>query len=157
MRHHSNRLLITSVAISALAVVVALFITCSVAGADFGPLPGHAAVTPLNSDGTVDTQAGSHPFSFNVHFEMKTEEDGQPEGGGLRDVKVDLPAGFFGNPHTTPSCSQSEFAGNVPRCPGSTQLGVLHAVIPGTGSIEGPVYNVSPPPGIAFEIGTLTS
>ena len=127
---------------------------CGRARADFGPFPVRPSVTPLNSDGTVDTQAGSHPFSFNVHFEMKTEEGGQSEGGGLRDVKVDLPAGLLRQPAARHRAApKANSTGNVPRCPGSTQLGVLRAVLPGVGEIEGPVYNLSPPPGVAFELG----
>jgi hypothetical protein len=141
-----------SVVATVLAAILVLTV-CGAARADFGPAPSQATVTALNSDGTIDTQAGSHPFSFSVHFALKTDESGTSEGGSLRDIKVELPPGLFGNPHTMPTCSPQEFDGDNPICSGSTQLGRLHAVLPGVGEVEGPVYNLSPPPGVAFEMG----
>ncbi len=150
---HIRSLLPYPVLILGMLTAVVAFALCARAQADFGPAPGQVSTTPLNSDGTLDTQAGSHPFSFNVHFALKTDESGESEGGSLRDVKVDLPPGFFGNPHTIPTCSPQEFDGGNPVCSGSTQLGVLRAVLPGIGEVYGPVYSLVPPPGVAFELG----
>ena len=132
---------------------IAALVVASEAQADFGPVPGSTTVTALNSDGTVDTQAGSHPFAFAVHFELKAEENGDTEGGELHDVVADLAPGFFGDPQTLPQCSQQEFEGAVPRCSGASQVGVLRADIVGVGEINGPIYNIAPPPGIAGEFG----
>ncbi len=123
------------------------------AQADFGLVPGNTTVTALNRDGTIDTQAGSHPYAFTVHFDLKTGEDGKTEGGEMRDVFVKLPPGFFGNPRAIPTCSAQSFEGSVPQCPASTQVGVLHATIPGFGQIVGPLYNIAPAPGVAAEFG----
>jgi hypothetical protein len=122
------------------------------AQADFGLIPGKTAITPLNKDGTIDTQAGSHPYSFTVHFELNRGEDGTTEGGEARDVFVKLPPGFFGNPQAIPTCSHQEFEGGEPHCPPSTQVGVLHAGTP-FGESTGPIYNLTPPPGTVTEIG----
>jgi len=130
-----------------------LLVVCSVARADFGPVPGQATVTFLNGDGTIDTLAGSHPFSFAVDFELKTEEDGDTEGGELHDVVADLPPGFFGDPQALPQCSQQEFEGGVPRCSGSSQIGELVAEVVKIGEVHGPIYNLAPPPGYAAEFG----
>jgi hypothetical protein len=155
MSYRPARLLLSypAVVVSLLAATLLMLTLCGRAQADFGPIPGQASATFFNRDGTVDTQAGSHPFSFKVHFELKTDESGGSEGGSLRDVKVNLPPGFFGNPQTVPRCSPQEFDGGNPTCSGSTQLGVLHALLAEIGEVVGPIYNLAPPPGVAFELG----
>ncbi len=128
-----------------------------VAHADFGVAPGSLKVSAFNADGTLDSQAGSHPFAYTVHFDVNTDQKGNSEGGEIRDVLVDLPAGFVGNTRTPPACTQEQFEGNTPGCPVNTQVGVLRAIVPGAGEILGPLYNVTPPPGIAAWIGLSTS
>jgi hypothetical protein len=123
------------------------------AQADFGLVPGSTTVTALNKDGTVDTLAGSHPYSFTVHFDLNVGEDGKPEGGDMRDALVNLPPGFIGNPQAMPRCPRQKFEGTSPQCAASTQVGVLRAVIPSIGQISGPVYNLIPPPGVAAQLG----
>jgi hypothetical protein len=137
----------------ALAVVVFSLAAPAIAQADFGLVPGSTKVTALNADGTVDTQASSHPYSFAVHFELNLGEDGLSEGGEMRDTIVNLPPGFIGNPNAVPRCSRQNFEGGNPRCPVSTQVGVLQATIVGVGQIIGPVYNITPPPGVATQLG----
>jgi hypothetical protein len=135
------------------AVALALLALPSAAQADFGLVPGKTTVTALNKDGTIDTRAGSHPYSFTVHFDFKADEDGHSEGGEPRDVFVKLPPGFFGNPQAIPTCSIQSFEGSVPACPASTQVGVLHATVATIGQITGPIYNLTAPPGMVTEIG----
>lgn len=138
---------------TALVVFIGALLAAPAAQADFGPIPGTTSVTALNSNGTIDTQAGSHPYAYAVHFELKTQENGETEGGELRDVVADLPPGFFGNLKALPQCSQQEFEGAVPQCSGATQVGVLRTDVVETGEIYGPIYNLAPPPGVAAEIG----
>ncbi len=123
------------------------------ARADFGFVPGHSSATALERDGTVDTQAGSHPYSYTVHFELRTDAEGSPEGGEMRSARVELPPGFFGNPLAVPRCPRQEFEGGIPGCLVSTQVGVLRANLPGLTETSGPIYNVVPPRGIAAELG----
>jgi hypothetical protein len=137
----------------ALAALLAALALPTAVRADFGVAPGSLAVTALNRDGTIATQASSHPYTFTVHFDLKTGEDGHSEGGEMRDVLVELPPGFIGNPRAIPPCAQLSFEGGVPNCPLSTQVGVLHAIVPGYGETTGPLFNVSPPPGRATELG----
>ncbi|HUC07939.1 MAG TPA: hypothetical protein VMR96_07590, partial [Solirubrobacterales bacterium] len=125
----------------------------SAAQADFGLIPGKTTVIAQNRDGTIVTQAGTHPYSYTVHFELKTDGSGQSEGGEMRDVLSDLPPGLFGNPNAVPSCSRQSFEGGLPNCDPSTQVGVLHAILPGTGEAFGPVYNLTPQPGSAALLG----
>lgn len=124
-----------------------------VAQADFGLVPGSLTVSAVNSDGTIDTQAGSHPYAFKVHFNLKTNENGSSEGGELRDVLVDVPPGLIGNPQAIPACPQESFEGGVPACSSSTQIGQLQAVVPGIGETLGPLFNVVPQPGVAARFG----
>jgi hypothetical protein len=146
----------SSILLGGVLVVVCSFVAAllvvPVAQADFGIAPGSTTVTALNRDGTIDTQAGSHPYSFTVHFNLNTEGL-ISEGGEMRDVIVDLPQGLIGNPQAVPRCPQQLFEGGEPHCPASTQVGVLSARLPATGDTLGPVYNLTPPPGVAARIG----
>jgi len=135
-----------------LAFVAALIVPAT-AQADFGLIPGSLSTTALNRDGTIDTQAGSHPYAYRVGFALKTLASGQSEGGQMRDVIGELPPGLFGNPQTVPQCSRREFEGGEPNCPPATQVGQLKAILPSVGETTGPVYNLQPPPGVAALLG----
>lgn len=136
-----------------LAVIAAALALPGLARADFGFVPGSVYTKALNSDGTVDTRAGGHPYSYILHFELLTDEAGQTEGGELRDARVQLPPGLFGNPASMPRCPQQDFEGGSRACPLESQVGTLKAILPGIGLIEGAIYNVVPPPGVAAEFG----
>jgi hypothetical protein len=142
-----------SCVIGALSVCACSLLTVAGAQADFGLQPGSVRFEALNSDGTQDTLAGSHPYSFTVRFKLKTLANGLPEGGEARDAKVDLPPGLIGNPSTVPECPQQQFEGQTPTCAPGTQIGILQADVVGLGEIIGPVYNLVPPPGVAARFG----
>ena len=152
----SARLKMGQWAVSVLAVAGLLWMPAA-AQADFGFIPGSTAVSAKNADGTIDTRAGAHPYSFTVHFALKTIAGGYTEGGEMRDVLVDLPPGLFGNPRALPSCPQQSFEGGNPACPAETQVGVLRANLPGIGEAFGPLYNLTPPPGVAARFGFSTA
>jgi hypothetical protein len=115
------------------------------------------AVTATNRDGTIDTQAGSHPYEYTVDFELNQDSEGVPEGT-LRDFFLDLPAGLVGNPRALPRCGRADFDFNLtPACPGDTQIGFADIAI-SNGGLEDlifrtGVYNVTPTPGSAATIG----
>ncbi|HEX7244499.1 MAG TPA: hypothetical protein VF245_02910, partial [Solirubrobacterales bacterium] len=125
----------------------------ALAKADFGFVPGSVEARALKRDGTTETRAGSHPYSFSVHFELKTDEKGEPEGGEVRNILVDLPPGFFGNPQAVPSCPQRLFGSSKPKCSPGTQVGFVRAVVPGIGEASGALYNLTPPPGSPAMLG----
>ncbi len=130
-----------------------------------------------NADGTLDTQAGSHPYEATFDLEINTgkgnnesEESGQPlnpgygdnpAGGELRDVTVDLPPGFVGNPTAVPQCPREKFddedkSGNDSTgCPSSTIIGNVSSIIAAEGVEVQPIYNLVPPPGVAAEFGFI--
>ncbi len=76
-------------------------------------------VSFLNEDGTPDTQAGSHPYQFVSEFTLNTEFKRSVADADspyirlpvapLRDLKVDLPPGFVGDPNASPKkCTGAE-------------------------------------------------
>ena len=137
------------------AAVTLVGVTClpAVAQADFGLLPGSVSAVASNKDGTITSQASSHPYSYTVGFQLKTEANGHTEGGDLRDVIVDLPPGFVGNPLAVPRCPRALFEGTTPKCPPNTQVGILRVVAFGLGEAVGPVYNMVAPPGVGGQLG----
>lgn len=139
-------------AIAALTAIGLLGLPAA-ARADFGFAPGSVGVVAENQNGTIDTQAGSHPYAFTVRMAFNRNEAGEVEGGHPRDLIVDLPPGVVGNPQAVPRCPRSAFEGGQPNCPSDTQIGVLHVLVGGVGEAVGPVYNMVPPPGVAAQIG----
>ncbi|MGA9286654.1 MAG: hypothetical protein WBV85_14555 [Solirubrobacteraceae bacterium] len=121
-------------------------ITVSSTPAPFG-LTGYDAWFS-NADGTVDTQAGSHPYAMTVSFDVATP------GEQIRDIAVNLPPGLVGDPHAVPQCANRQMIEEA--CPPSTQIGMdvatLQAAVPGDATdvmfvLHFPVYNMVPPPG----------
>jgi hypothetical protein len=126
----------------------------------------------INADGSVDTQAGSHPYEFTDVLKLNTTLNSHGSvlaaGGLVKDVSVDVPAGLLGNPTVVPQCSPKDFHdvasiyGNI--CPPDTQVGVFRVV--GTqgyepsGAVPTAIYNLVPPPGspasFGFVIGSVT-
>lgn len=98
-------------------------------------------------DGLTDAQAGDHPFETTVSFALNTADTPVPPpaaidgsapwvvaaaggvAGSLKDVVVDLPPGFVGNPQAVPKCPEYLVAlpghgSGVIGCPPSTQIGL---------------------------------
>jgi hypothetical protein len=109
--------------------------------------------TASNEDGSIDLQAGSHPYEYTVSFEMNQDAEGEVEGT-LRSLVVDLPPGLTGDPLATPRCRGVDFEGAIPFCPGNTQIGVAHFRPAGTDIVaESPVYNLVPNLGTPLTVG----
>jgi hypothetical protein len=108
-----------------------------------------------NSDGTIDTQAGSHPYETTFVVGYNELADAQTAGGELRSIEAGLPPGFFGEPNTTPYCRRAQF--DAQECPADTQIG--YDLAPETEDTRGgpigwfslPVYNMVPPRGVTDE------
>ncbi|MBS1882066.1 MAG: hypothetical protein JSS97_03825 [Actinobacteria bacterium] len=124
------------------------------ARADFGIKPGSFKTTFEVSEGVVALpQASSHPYAYNLSFELNTDSQGITEGGELRDILINLPPGMIGNPAALQKCTRQEFEGFLPACTPNSQIGIIHANIPGIGLVQGPMYNMVPPPGVAAQLG----
>ncbi len=121
-------------------------------------------------DGHASTQAGGHPDSVTTYLDFNTHTDPNPLRGNFspveatRDVLVDTPAGFIGNPNVADRCSLADLSHGVlievaPLCPPGSQVGtaVIHFNDPsnGFGVAYGPVsvFNMEPPPGAAARFG----
>jgi hypothetical protein len=108
--------------------------------------------------GFPDVQAGSHPdltTSFVLSPEVPVAE------GSLKDVRVELPPGFVGNPEATPRCTYYEFVHGEKAhpCPDDTAVGVENGYVVAGASeehvltVSASVYNIESSPGVAAELG----
>jgi len=122
------------------------------AGFGFGGVEAWAT----NADGTLDTQAGSHPYETTIAFDLNTvglesgEEDELPAGSELQDLTVGLPPGVIGDPQAVPRCPRYLF--DKEACPTDTQVGVDEASLK-AGGLSFPVYSLVPPPGEPAQLG----
>ena len=123
------------------------------ARADFGIVPGSVTVATEAEGGALDLRASGHPFAFTIHFDLNTDEAGQTDGGQMRDVLIEAPAGLIGNPEAVPACPRWVFEGGRIGCSPATQIGVLRARVFEVGDIIAPIYNLVPPPGVAAQFG----
>ena len=112
-----------------------------------------------NTDGSVSTQAGAHPFSFTTKFSVSGSVS--PDGDMVpdenpRDVQVQLPAGLVGNPTAMPQCTVAQLADTllIPpfnRCPVESQVGIAEVDFtlggPEPMPVKLPVYNMVAPLG----------
>jgi hypothetical protein len=131
-------------------------------------------MTPLNADGSFDTQAGSHPFQLTTTVALNqilNRETGGPEQAALiKDQTFNLPPGLIGNPESVPQCPLNEFQGGrngqINRCPADTQVGVsavmlsfqgtnLRGEFPQPSALVSPVSNLVPSPGEPARFGFL--
>jgi hypothetical protein len=137
-----------------------------------GPLPSGAesvSFDPVGQDGLFDGQAGDHPYEFTSTIYLNTH---QTDEFGVsyavptedpKDIVVDLPPGFVGNPQVVEKCSQV-LAAEPPepgrsQCPASSQIGVArldlftltHEPLGSESEDLVPIYNVVPDKGVAAQ------
>jgi len=121
----------------------------------FGPVSEHEWAT--NVDGSPDTQAGSHPYELTTSMMFPINAAGEPIGE-FKDVHVDLPAGFVGNPNATPRCRRVEFDRRLNGslnavCPADSQVGTILAYIEPNQFVTLAIYNLVPPAGVPAQLG----
>ncbi|HZL49048.1 MAG TPA: hypothetical protein VFC30_08540, partial [Solirubrobacteraceae bacterium] len=136
-------------------------------------------LTPENEDGSLATQAGSHPFQLTTTIALnrgpETIKDGffdtgrlGPSGPGLtKDLHFNLPPGLIGNPTPFPQCTDRGFGEisdrNLERspetgCPLDTVVGVAHVTVfeprsVGFLSQSVPLFNLTPNVGEPAKFG----
>jgi hypothetical protein len=107
-----------------------------------------------NADGTLDTQAGSHPYEATFSFDLATALDSHKESylpdGEPRDIEVQLPPGLIGNPLAVAQCTRAQLHENA--CPQASQVGIVEVNSTAV-DIGIRVYNLVPPPGVPAEFG----
>lgn len=133
----------------ALAVLAAA-VLATPAHADFG-ISQFSAGFEHDPAGTPASQAGSHSDMV-VNFSLNQTTDpatNQPiPDGQLRDLQVDLPAGFYGNPQAVPTCSEVALQVGQGFCNPDSQVGYIDVrdgpdpANPFFGTFRGPVYNL---------------
>jgi hypothetical protein len=107
-----------------------------------------------NANGTLDTQAGSHPYAVTFSFDLNTvlgivnHNYITPEGN-VRNLEVQLPPGFVGNPTAVPQCTRQEL--DETACPSSTMVGFDESFVFGESHNFFRLYNMVPPAGVAAE------
>jgi hypothetical protein len=119
-----------------------------------------------NEDGSVATQAGSHPFAMTTGFELsvKTLNGEELPDEDIKDLIVEFSPGFTGSPLAVPTCSTADFltftdGAGRPNCANSAAVGASRARIftpspPGLASV---VYNLPPPPGAVAKLGFVVA
>ncbi len=148
-----------AVAVASLALVG---IVPATASAEFGVTPGTFTAGVFESDGATDyTQAGGHPVSGTTHFELNHTispggffGDVYAPDADVKNIVVDLPAGFTGDPTAAPKCdSNAKIITSAQQptqlCPLAAQVGQAKARFPGlfgggTNEFWEPIYNVAP-------------
>jgi uncharacterized repeat protein (TIGR01451 family) len=121
-----------------------------------------------NDLGASDTQAGDHPYSFTTTLHTNTEI---PNGGelarpvaDLKDVVIDLPLGFVGDPFAAQRCTEAQLlVGGGTGCPLASRVGTVlyydgsgvHATVSGTPAFHevSALYNMVPEPGYPAQFG----
>lgn len=151
-------------AVAALVAAVAitlLLVWSGAARADFG-IQSAVGLVASDASGTPETQAGAHPYeiSTTIKLNTKTATGGLPlelPDGQVKNIVVDLPAGFSGNPTAAPTCSDADFEEGLfaGACPDDTQVG--YAEVYRGGLIQQTlyvrIYNLTPPVGSPARFG----
>ncbi len=150
--------------LKALLVVVSVsLVVVAPAQADFGFKA--LDVSFAEADGSMADQAGRHPFAMTTVITLNHHidpEDGEVPDGELKDLEVELPVGFAGDPKATPRCSNAQFleflSGSEAYCPNSTVVGFATYSIFAPGNAETvPVYNLVPAHGAAAKLGFVAA
>ena len=125
---------------------------------------GFEAVGP---DGLSDTQAGDRPYGVTTTIDVNTVPDRGLSAGRepfepvqeIKDVVVELPLGFVGDPLATERCPEVDltfvFGGDkFTACPRGSIVGQIEVAREGTVRSSGvAVYNVTPERGYPAELG----
>jgi hypothetical protein len=123
-----------------------------------------------NEDGTAATQAGAHPFAVTTSFEVNNTETGFFDwklSGATRDAILEQVPGFIGNATAMPRCADLDFLElssdglfglNSTECPNETIVGINAVGVLGPIAwFTVPIYNLTPPPGVAARLGFAVS
>jgi hypothetical protein len=116
-----------------------------------------------NIDGSSAIQAGAHPYEnvTSLIFSTGLGGSGSPTfSGDVRNIRLELPAGFVGNPRAVPKCPRPEFDTRLnsvtpalPDCPPDTQIGTALVYLEPNNIIALAIYNLTPPSGVPAQFG----
>jgi hypothetical protein len=134
------------------SLLLALAVAATPAMAGFGLQ--RFALSARNQDGTPDVQAGSHPYSLTNTFVVNLPTI----GSYLKDLRLELPPGFVGDPNAVPHCPYQSFIKQ--QCPNETAIGIATTYLSVNGHLvrlSDAVYNLVPPTGVAAEFAFLVA
>jgi hypothetical protein len=137
-------------------MAIALGVQAAPAEASFGLQVFKGQV--VDASGAPFTQAAAHPFAASATIEFNTATDrfgGQSADGEFKDVIVELPPGFVGDPTAVPRCPDELLLdvsfqnGNFSNCPANTQIGTVELLVNSTGDSDPdrkivPLFNLEP-------------
>jgi hypothetical protein len=107
-----------------------------------------------NADGTVDRQAGSHPYTATFVFGLATAVNARHEPyfprGEVRNLETTVPPGLIGDLHSTAQCTRAQLFSQS--CPPASMIGRLTIQLLEAVAVE-QVYNMVPSPGVPAELG----
>ena len=115
-----------------------------------------------NAEGTLATQAGSHPYVLTTaivfnHVVTAMEEPPRVRTyGDPKDIEVNLPAGMIIDSRATEArCTEAELESpeGPASCPNAAAVGVFSIYFDGIEVLGEPVYNMAPPAGVPAELG----
>jgi hypothetical protein len=125
-------------------------------------------LAPEEADGTLATQAGSHPFQLTTRIELNEAPTEIKSGtysaspvGLAKDIHFHWPPGLIGNPVPIPRCSLALFltaSDTANDCPAKTAVGVAMVAIDepevlGFATLTVPIFNLEPAVGQPARFG----
>lgn len=129
-------------------------------------------LTPEEEGGSLDTQAGSHPFQLTSTMNFNQDESATPVALG-KDLHFKLPPGLIGNPTPFAQCTLGQFLTIVPsgqgnsdpnnRCSAKTAVGVAMIEINEPAASKPittysvPVFNLEPSVGEPARFGFMVN
>jgi hypothetical protein len=141
-----------------------------------GPPPAFGindlSMTAAAVDGTVDTQAGDHPYAFTTSFNLNNVPHYAAAKNkythravqDMREIVVDLPPGFVGDPQAAAQCPLSALSieTGVTDCPAASEVGTVTidegaggtfytSAVPSLSTTA--IYNLVPEAGYPAEFG----
>jgi hypothetical protein len=116
-----------------------------------GTYTGEGATGPLGEDATPDTWAGDHPYEAMTRFKLDTIGTSPAvPAGDVKNVAVELPPGFVGDPNATPLCLPAVLSQSG-LCPNDTAVGIASVTLYDGSSDSAPdflpIYNMVPSTG----------
>lgn len=114
--------------------------------AEFGIAPGGFAVRMLDAGGNPENRSGAHPDRLQIEFKLETEGSGT----SARDLAVEMPPGFGGDPAAVPTCPRQAHEEGE-ECPTDSQVGIVSF---GSSGSPLPIFLLEPEPG---QVASFTS
>jgi hypothetical protein len=123
-------------------------------------------ITGYNENGSIDTQAGSHPFELTTTLALNRTAAFPYQPEMPKDLRFALPPGLVGNPTPFPQCSDNLFRksiGFVNECPENTAVGaalvtvnLVDLLVGRTITVPSPLFNLKPATGEPARFGFTT-